>query len=167
MDCSLPGSSVLGILQAKILEWVAMPFSRGSSQPSDGTHVSYVSCTGRLRGWQTRAVRRPLHCRWAAQGRGVDWLHLGLVWGGLGREGRLVSRERPVPAKIWWWRCCWGYGSVGMEGDDVSCAASDQRGSRGARGWLMTLAVPLSIQRGFSHGVRLSSCTWVKILYKI
>ena len=31
MDCSLPGSLVLGILQARILEWVAIPFSRGSS----------------------------------------------------------------------------------------------------------------------------------------
>ena len=30
MDCSLPGSSVHGILQARILEWVAIPFSRGS-----------------------------------------------------------------------------------------------------------------------------------------
>ena len=35
MDCSLPGSSVYGILQARILEWVAIPFSRGSSQPRD------------------------------------------------------------------------------------------------------------------------------------
>ena len=35
MDCSPPGSSVLGILQARILEWVAIPFSRGSSQPRD------------------------------------------------------------------------------------------------------------------------------------
>ena len=33
MDCSLPGFSVHGILQARILEWVAIPFSRGSSQP--------------------------------------------------------------------------------------------------------------------------------------
>ena len=33
MDCSLPGSSVHGILQAKILEWVAIPFSRECSQP--------------------------------------------------------------------------------------------------------------------------------------
>ena len=40
MDCSLPGSSVHGMLQAKTLEWVAMPSSRGSSQPRDGTHVS-------------------------------------------------------------------------------------------------------------------------------
>ena len=35
------------ILQARILEWVAFPFSRGSSQPKDQTQVSYVSCTGR------------------------------------------------------------------------------------------------------------------------
>ena len=40
MDCSLPGSSVHGILQASILEWVAIPFSRGTSRPRDGTWVS-------------------------------------------------------------------------------------------------------------------------------
>ena len=44
MDCNLPGSSVHGILQARILEWVAMPSSRGSSQPRDQTRVFYVSC---------------------------------------------------------------------------------------------------------------------------
>ena len=42
-----PGSSVRGILQARILAWVAMPSSRGSFQPRDQTHISYVSCTGR------------------------------------------------------------------------------------------------------------------------
>ena len=46
MDYSPPGSSVHGILQARILEWVAMPSSRGSSQPRDKTRVSYVSCIG-------------------------------------------------------------------------------------------------------------------------
>ena len=40
MDCSLPGFSVHGILQARILEWVANPFSRGSSRPRDQTQVS-------------------------------------------------------------------------------------------------------------------------------
>ena len=40
MDRSPPGFSVQGILQARILEWVAMPFSRGSSQPRDPTHIS-------------------------------------------------------------------------------------------------------------------------------
>ena len=44
MDCSLPGSSVLGILQARILQWVALLSSRGSSQPRDRT---WVSCIGR------------------------------------------------------------------------------------------------------------------------
>ena len=40
IGCSLPGSSVHGILQARILEWVAIPLSRGSSQPRDRTWVS-------------------------------------------------------------------------------------------------------------------------------
>ena len=46
MDCSPPGSSVRGILQARILEWVAMPFSRGSSLPRDWTQG--VCIAGRL-----------------------------------------------------------------------------------------------------------------------
>ena len=56
MDCSLPGSSVHGILQARILEWVAVPFSRGSSQTRDQTQVS---CTaGRFFTiWATREAR--------------------------------------------------------------------------------------------------------------
>jgi len=43
MDCSLPGSSVHRILQARILEWVAIPFFRGSSQPWDKTQVSGIA----------------------------------------------------------------------------------------------------------------------------
>ena len=42
MDCSLPGSSIHGILQAKVLEWVAISFSRGSSRPRDRTQVSRI-----------------------------------------------------------------------------------------------------------------------------
>ena len=42
MDCSPPGASVHGILQARTLEWVTMPASRGSSPPRDRTLVSYV-----------------------------------------------------------------------------------------------------------------------------
>ena len=45
MDCSLPGSSVHGILQARILELVAIRFSKGSSQPSDWTQVSCIAGT--------------------------------------------------------------------------------------------------------------------------
>ena len=46
MDCSPPGSSVFGILEARILEWVAIPFSTASSQPKDWTWVSCIA--GRL-----------------------------------------------------------------------------------------------------------------------
>ena len=44
---SLPGSSVHGILQARILEWVAISSSMGSSKPKNQTHISWVSCIGR------------------------------------------------------------------------------------------------------------------------
>ena len=44
MDHSPPGFSVHRILQVRILEWVAMPTFRGSSQPRNRTHISYVSC---------------------------------------------------------------------------------------------------------------------------
>ena len=56
MDCSLPGSSVHGILQARILEWVAMPSSRASSQPRDQTQVSHIA--GRFSTiWATRKAQ--------------------------------------------------------------------------------------------------------------
>ena len=47
MDYRLPGSSVHEILQVRILEWVAMPFSRAPSWPRDWTCISYVSCVCR------------------------------------------------------------------------------------------------------------------------
>ena len=47
MDCSLPGSSVRGNLQARILECVAMPSPRGSSTRGNQTRIAYISCIGR------------------------------------------------------------------------------------------------------------------------
>ena len=47
MDCSPPGFSVHGIFQARILDWVAVPSSRGSSPPRNQTRISWVSCVGR------------------------------------------------------------------------------------------------------------------------
>ena len=55
MNCSWPGSSVHGILQARILEWVALPFSRGSSRPRRWTCVSLIA--GRL--FSVWATRKP------------------------------------------------------------------------------------------------------------
>ena len=67
VDWSPPGSSVHGILQARLLQWVAVTSSRGSSWPRDQTCVSCVSCTG----------------RWVL----YHWCHLGnpLGWLGLSR----------------------------------------------------------------------------------
>ena len=47
INCRSSGSSVHGILQARILEWVALSYSRGPSPPRDGMRVSRVSCIGR------------------------------------------------------------------------------------------------------------------------
>ena len=68
MDCSLSGSSVHGIFQARVLEWVAISFSTGSSQPRDRTQVS-------------RVVGRHFTV-WATRGRIQRWVPsvcLGLV----------------------------------------------------------------------------------------
>ena len=62
MDCSPPGSSVHGISQARILEWVAMPFTGGSSWSRDQTHIS---CIGRC-----------ILCHWATWEAPSDsWWH--------------------------------------------------------------------------------------------
>ena len=53
MNCSLPGSSVHRTSQAKILEWVAIPFSRGSFQPRDWTQISCIA-GGFFTNWATR-----------------------------------------------------------------------------------------------------------------
>ena len=56
MDCSLPLSSVHGIFQARVLEWVAISFSRGSSQPRDGTWVSCIVSRWVTPIWAAREV---------------------------------------------------------------------------------------------------------------
>ena len=53
VGCSLPGSSICGILQARTVEWVAISFSRGSSQPRDWTRVSCIAGR-RFTLWATR-----------------------------------------------------------------------------------------------------------------
>ena len=65
MDNSLPGSSAHGILQARILEWVAIPFSRESSWPRDWTRVSHIA--GRfVTVWSPREIN--IICQVTAQG---------------------------------------------------------------------------------------------------
>ena len=59
MDCNLPGSFVHGIFQARILEWVAISFSRESSRAKDRTQVSHIAC----RLFTTGATRESLKHR--------------------------------------------------------------------------------------------------------
>ena len=64
MDCSLPDSSVYGISQARILEWVAMPSSRGSSRPTDGTQslsVMQETCVPSLGQEDTLEEEKAIH----------------------------------------------------------------------------------------------------------
>ena len=55
MDCSLPDSPIHGTFQARVLEWVAISFSRGSSQPRDGTQIFPIA-SRRFTIWATREV---------------------------------------------------------------------------------------------------------------
>ena len=89
MGCSLPCSSVHGILQARILEWVAIPFSRGFSWPGDWTQVSHIADRF-LTVWATREVLGILE--WVAsvllqglfptQGSNLPFPHLPALAGG-------------------------------------------------------------------------------------
>ena len=77
--CSLPGSSIHGIFQARVLEWVAISFSRGSSLPRDRTRVSCIA--GRLFTiWATREAMKlentMLNGRNQTQRPLIIWLHL-------------------------------------------------------------------------------------------
>ena len=71
IDCSPPGSSVQGIVQIRILEWVAIPFSRGSSQSREWTQISFIG--GRFFTiWATREVKVYYHGLVSALTRGLD-----------------------------------------------------------------------------------------------
>ena len=63
MDCSPPGSSVHGIFQPRILEWVAISSSWRPCEPREWTHVSCMSCTGRriLCHWATWEACSPMY----------------------------------------------------------------------------------------------------------
>ena len=64
MDCSLSGSSVHGILQARTLEWVAILSFRGSSRPRDWTRISYISCIGKQVLYHQRYWGSSRYCYW-------------------------------------------------------------------------------------------------------
>ena len=57
MDCSWPGPPVHGVLQARILEWIAIPFSRGSSWLKDRSQVSYIESRIFIESWHSQTKR--------------------------------------------------------------------------------------------------------------
>ena len=98
MDCSLPGFSVHGSLQARILEWIAFPLSRGSSQSWDRTQVSHNA--GRFfTSWATREAQeywsgQPIPLQWSSRSRNqtrVSCIAGRLITNWAIQEAQLVS----------------------------------------------------------------------------
>ena len=95
-DCSLPGSSVREILQARILEWVAISFSRGSSRPRDRTRVSCIGvrhftiwANREVNNWESTAIFRHLTSIFWNEGLltyGIWSHHFMANWRGKGRN---------------------------------------------------------------------------------
>ena len=104
MHCSPPGSSVHGILQIRMLEWVAISFSKGSSRPRDWTCASCIS-RQILYHWATREA---LHLQWqskiGAQKHGVWTVR---TWGIIGCSSALWG-SRP------WFYTTWGLGKSAL-----------------------------------------------------
>ena len=93
MDCSLPSSSVHGILQARILEWLAIPFSRGFSQPRNQIQVSHIA-GGFFTDWATREPISP----WVRE-QSRDSLHTGLRPLFTSPTGSLSLNQTCVPSQ--------------------------------------------------------------------
>ena len=114
MDCSLPGSSVHGIFQARILEWVAVSFSRRSSWPRDWTPVSWivgrrftvwatrkwqptpVFLPGESNGWRSLVGYSPWRCK---ESDTPEWLHFHFLL--LDIKGDLKSWIQENPEQKW------------------------------------------------------------------
>ena len=107
MNCSPPGSSVHGILQARIMEWVATAFSRGSSRPRDQIQVSHIA--GRFftiwatrETWLTRGTnsKESKACELPDRGLWLDWQTGAYMF------VALLEMGMSYPAKRLWWEFC-------------------------------------------------------------
>ena len=101
MDCSPPGFSVHGILQARILEWIAISFSRGYSQPRDQTLISFISCIGRFfTNWATRkqSLIKPVFNKHLPYGRSI--LLQSLASSGGHRKFFKIGQRRIIAPEI-------------------------------------------------------------------
>ena len=119
MDCSPPGSSVHGLFQARILEWVAIPFSRGSSQSRDRTWV-YLHCR---QFFTVRATIGSNEPRLSSAIYYIKWYLVG--W---------MEKETATHSSILAWRIPWtgepggllsmGLHRVGHDWSDLAAAAA-------------------------------------------
>ena len=105
IDCNPPGSSVYGILQARILEWVARPFSRGSPRPRDQTQVSCIA--GRFFTVLVTREAIPSPCSFGVSG--FSKLVLLFIFRG-GRRDVMGAQEKKVVGP------CGGKSAMNMEG---------------------------------------------------
>ena len=124
MDSSLPDSSVHGILQARILEWVAISFSRGSSQPRNRTWVSCIA--GRFfTNWSTRET-------WTKVGPILP-LHTWTCWS----ELYIVCINPYMWGSVWGCVCVCMLSCVWLFCDPMDCSppGSSVRGILQARLW--------------------------------
>ena len=101
VNCSLPGSSVHGIFPGKILEWVGISSSRGSSWPRDWTRVSGVSCSGR-RFFTHYIIREAWKMSGAMKTRGIFRDHLEELKEQLPKTGKM--RLSPNDMQSYWWK---------------------------------------------------------------
>ena len=139
MDCSLPGSSVHGIILARILEQVSISFSRGSFWPRDWSYISCVSCIGRriLYHWAISEapsfIIRSVNCSFFQ----VVFSFRFWPWG---------RSQPPQDLLDWTWTCCWrGLHLVGMrEPSQVVSRKSEGIGDGEMRPWSSGPATPLN-----------------------
>ena len=106
MDCSIPGSPVHGILQARILGWIATPSSRGSSCSRDQTRVSHVYLL-----WQGGSILLDFPCGSDSKDFACNAGDLGSVPG----LGRSLQKEMATHSCILAWRIQWTEKPVGLQ----------------------------------------------------
>ena len=111
MNCSLPTSCVHGIFPARILEWVAISSTRGSSQPRDQTGVSYISCiAGRF--FSAESPGKPLRIS---------------IWSSNSTGGDIFKGDEVTVLKMSASQCSWQRYSQKPRNENVLCSSTYKR----------------------------------------
>ena len=143
MDCNPPGSSVYGILQARILDRVAMPSSKRSFPPRDRTCISYVSYTGRhvltsSATWEAHSLHRKQQI----------WRFWG-IFSSFSESWLLNTYQHSISEDLGWQSL--GFWNIGGKLQDISSE----------RVWLCRCPEPPELQRWppFSEEYRIAPCS--------